>query len=685
MPVDVLRFSMSDIIKHADDGTLGVLAEQIAQRLRPDDDPDGTPTLSGSLKTLESTLPDLCTAAKRADIAAEALIEYPTPGSRFRADVVLIGSRTSRRWQKPTPSVLVIEVRDWASLNEADRHIKRETAGLPRVSYRRSGRRHELRHPGLVAREHAQLIASFSGAFQKRSTVRAAAYLPNAQAPLIRRLERDASSDPSAQDAPEVSFVGQDTVADLTDYLKAHFDSGPEAAGRSKALADRYLADRFRPTADLLGDATAQLDRATEFQLTPDQQRIVDEVSKDVIEAMAPRRRLFAGAGRPSEQEDRKGQVVIVEGSPGTGKTVVGVELLKNAWRRGWNARYASPSSAFNENMRRCFGTGDQSARELFTTVRSLHPYAGGALDLLIIDEAHRLPEFPWTWQTSVAARSDRRPTIDEAFAAAKCLVFFVDASQQVRPADIGDVDLIERAARKHQYEVRRHPLTKGFRAGGAEGYDAWLRRFLGIDSTAQPPLQPWAQTASTTAEKSFSLVTVHDPEALEAIIRSQQHDGAPGAHGRARLTAGFAWPWSDYERTDDLPPDVSHRSGWSMPWNARHAMTIADKPVPEKNMWATGAGGIDQVGCVYTAQGFEFGWVGVLFGEDLVRRGDKWVSQKSKSHDQAIRRATDHDADRAIRSAYRVLMTRGLAGVAICSVDDKTQRYFEELVEKAS
>lgn len=83
MPVDVLRFSMSDIIKHADDGTLGVLAEQIAQRLRPDDDPDGTPTLSGSLKTLESTLPDLCTAAKRADIAAEALIEYPTPDRDF--------------------------------------------------------------------------------------------------------------------------------------------------------------------------------------------------------------------------------------------------------------------------------------------------------------------------------------------------------------------------------------------------------------------------------------------------------------------------------------------------------------------------------------------------------------------------------------------------------------------------
>lgn len=95
--------------------------------------------------------------------------------------------------------------------------------------------------------------------------------------------------------------------------LKAHFDSGPEAAGRSKELADRYLADRFRPTADLLGDATAQLDRATEFQLL-DQQRIVDEVSKDVIEAMAPRRTLFAGAGRPSEREDRKGQVVIVEG-----------------------------------------------------------------------------------------------------------------------------------------------------------------------------------------------------------------------------------------------------------------------------------------------------------------------------------------------------------------------------------
>src|SRR5688572_14125828 len=81
-----------------------------------------------------------------------------------------------------------------------------------------------------------------------------------------------------------------------------------------------------------------------------------------------------------------------------------------------------------------------------------------------------------------------------------------------------------------------------------------------------------------------------------------------------ARLVAGFSFHWSDFDDDGQLVPDV--RVGeWSMPWNARDGVGALGPGVPKSDFWASAKEGIDQVGCVYTAQGFEFDYVGVIVG----------------------------------------------------------------------
>jgi uncharacterized protein len=93
---------------------------------------------------------------------------------------------------------------------------------------------------------------------------------------------------------------------------------------------------------------------------------------------------------------------------------------------------------------------------------------------------------------------------------------------------------------------------------------------------------------------------------------------------------------------------------------------------------------GFGQVGCVYTAQGFEYEWNGVLLGPDLVWRTDRWVAVRSANRDldfRSTKRVNDAEFDLLVRNVYKVLLTRGLRGVHLYSTDAETQRFLEGLV----
>lgn len=165
-------------------------------------------------------------------------------------------------------------------------------------------------------------------------------------------------------------------------------------------------------------------------------------------------------------------------------------------------------------------------------------------------------------------------------------------------------------------------------------------------------------------------------PEALESWLTAQN----PGSGDTARIAAGYCWRWSDPVVVDGrkaLVDDVVI-GDWRRPWNAK-----PEKPVPgapASHFWASDTRGFGQVGCIYTAQGFEYDWAGVIIGDDFVRRGDRWVAQRDRSFDGQVKRASDEEFPALVRNTYKVLLTRGMKATALYSTDPETQRFLEQM-----
>ena len=179
-------------------------------------------------------------------------------------------------------------------------------------------------------------------------------------------------------------------------------------------------------------------------------------------------------------------------------------------------------------------------------------------------------------------------------------------------------------------------------------------------------------------ARRSLDVRIVDDVEELDRLIRVRQQEGHT-----ARLVAGFCWPWSNPEPSGDLVPDVVV-GDWRRPWNARAEAGRLAPGIPKSDYWATDPGGIEQVGCIYTAQGFEFDYVGVIFGRDLLYRPRTgWQGEPSESHDRILSRGvTDEEFTEYVQHVYRVLLTRGLRGCYIHFMDGPTRDFVLSRIE---
>jgi DUF2075 family protein len=143
-------------------------------------------------------------------------------------------------------------------------------------------------------------------------------------------------------------------------------------------------------------------------------------------------------------------------------------------------------------------------------------------------------------------------------------------------------------------------------------------------------------------------------------------------------MTAGFCWRWSDADPQSGLVDDVVI-GDWRRPWNVKGDRGV--NGAPPSQLWATDPAGFDQIGCIYTAQGFEYDWNGVIFGPDLVWRDDRWIADRAASKDSVVARADQSDYDRLIRNTYKVLLTRGMVGTALYSTDPETREKLRDLV----
>jgi DUF2075 family protein len=147
--------------------------------------------------------------------------------------------------------------------------------------------------------------------------------------------------------------------------------------------------------------------------------------------------------------------------------------------------------------------------------------------------------------------------------------------------------------------------------------------------------------------------------------------------------------PLVNRQQTAEYPCVDDVRVGeCSMPWNTQAGARRLGPGIPESDFWASAKEGIDQVGRVYTAQGFEFDYVGVMFGPDLVYRpmDGGWVGRRHGSRDHIVTRGvTDAEFAAFVKSTYHVLLTRDLRGCYVYLMDTPTRDFILSRIERAS
>src|SRR4051794_26171301 len=279
-----------------------------------------------------------------------------------------------------------------------------------------------------------------------------------------------------------------------------------------------------------------------------------------------------------ARRSDHK-SVVVVSGSPGSGKSVIALSLLGELNRRGRSAIHATGSRSFTQTLRKVAGKGSRQVQSLFKYFNSFMDADKNGFDVLIADEAHRLRETSANRWTKAEMRTGKQQ-VDELIDAARVPVFLLDQNQVVRPGEMGTVEDIEKQARERGLDVHRVDLNTQYRSGGSAEYVEWVERLLGL--VPGGPMR-WK------GDERFEVRTAPSPSAMEQALPEKL-----AARQNARMAAGYCWTWSDPRRDGSLVPDV--RIGdWARPWNLKGDRSVGD--APPAALWASDERGFGQVG----------------------------------------------------------------------------------------
>ncbi|MFI2640624.1 DNA/RNA helicase domain-containing protein [Streptomyces sp. NPDC018610] len=582
---------------------------------------------TSEVRSWERSIPALAGVLNDAGLGeVEVMLEYALPLNSKRADAVLAGVHPVTG----EPSYVVVELKQWSQAEPDE-----DDPALCRID----AYAHPVLNPIEQVRRYCEYLVNFNGAVAEHpSRVSGVAYLHNATefgVGALRAVELD--------DRGQL-FTGE-RRGEFIDHLRSRLsDKVPGARP-----ADELQAGRTVPSKQLMSVAAQEVREREQFVLLDEQQVAY---------------RMVLNAVRKAKQSDHK-EVVVVTGGPGTGKSVIALSLLGELYRQGVPALHATGSQSFTKTMRKVAGTRKREVQDLFKYFNSFMTAEKNALDVLICDEAHRVRETSANRYTPAAHRTGKRQ-IDELIDVARVPVFLLDEHQVVRPGEMGTVEEIEAAAAGKGLECHVVPLESQFRCGGSDAYLRWVVRLLDLLPGGPVIWEP---------DDRMQLLVAGSPRELEEFLEARRAQG----YG-ARMSAGYCWPWSPEPKPGDpLPADVVI-GDWARPWNLRGERSVSG--APPSALWATDPAGFGQVGCVYTAQGFEYDWSGVIIGPDLVWRGDRWVTDRTASKDPVFKRSTsDADVDRLIRNTYKVLLTRGMIGTIVYSTDPETREKLRQLV----
>jgi DUF2075 family protein len=546
-------------------------------------------------------------------------IEFGIPQSHKRIDFILTGFSSDGGAR-----MIIVELKQWSTTRLSDRD------GL--IGAQRGGTAYvDGPHPSYQAWSYAALMEGFNEAvYEERMDLRPCAYLHNH---LDDGLINDTRYEAYIERAP-LFLKGESELRRLREFVKRHVRRGDRGE-----LLFKVEGGRIRPSKMLADSLVGMLRGRPEFVLI-DEQKVAYEIA-------------LAAIGKSSSNCR---QVVIVTGGPGTGKSVVAINLLAEITKRGLLGRYvsknAAPRSVYQARMTGSFRQGEIA--NLFGGSGAFYDSESDVFDVLVVDEAHRLN------RKSGLYGNLGENQIMEIMRSAPCSVFFVDDRQTVTLADIGSADEIRSWARVTGAHVTEVDLASQFRCNGSEGYLPWLDDVLGIEP----------QGHDTFDRRSFEFQVIDSPTELHELIEARN------GGNKARVVAGYCWDWKskrDYSAFDIKIGDYQRR------WNLGS----------DGSLWIISPNSVGEVGCIHTCQGLEVDYIGVIVGRDLLYREGTLLTavENRSSMDRSVRgyktamrkdpAGTTQLVDKVIRNTYRTLMTRGLKGCFVHCVDEETQDYF--------
>lgn len=551
-------------------------------------------------------------------------IEYNIPQTSKRVDFLISGYGKDNKG-----NVIIVELKQWEKLQaiEGQEAIVETFTG---------GANRRVVHPSYQAWSYAALIKDYNEYVQDADIeLHPCAYLHNY--PRVENDPLDAKQYKEVlADAPAFTYGQRDA---LRNFIKKSIITGD-----NEDTLVKIEHGKIRPSKQLQDSISGMLKGNKEFIMLDEQKVVYENILSLSTKC----------------QKDGKKRTIIVEGGPGTGKTVVAINLLAELTKRNQFVQYvsknAAPRTVYGYKLK---GTMKKSSVDnLFKGSGCYTEAPMNSVGTILADEAHRLNEKSGMFQNMGENQ------IKEIIHASRCSVFFIDESQRVTTSDIGSIAEIEKWAERENSEVIKMELVSQFRCNGSDGYLAWIDDVLQIRNTSNYDLEG----------VDYDIRICDSPKEMEHIVIEKNR-----IRNRARILAGYCWNWPKDTRNDVNYHDIKI-GDYGISWNLDGGDAFAINP-----------DSVHEAGCIHTSQGLEFDYVGVIIGDDMRYENGEIVTDYSKraKTDQSMKgikglakddpEKASQLADEIIKNTYRTLMTRGMKGCYVYCTDSELAAYLKE------
>jgi len=556
-------------------------------------------------------------------------IEFRIPFTNKRVDFIITGKSEDN-----LTSIIIVELKRWDQVEKVE-----GKDGIVKTPLGKG--LHETTHPSYQVWSYYCLLKDFNETIQlENMQLHPCAYLHN----LVFELNKDINDKIYSYYIDKAPIYTKGDALKLREFIVKFVKYGD-----NKESLFKIDSGKLKPSKSLQDSLTGLLNGNQEFILIDDQKVVYEEILQNALKS----------------KKDNKKIVIIVRGGPGTGKSVIAINLLVNLIHNDLLVHYlsknAAPRNVYSAKLKQSLTKSHID--NLFKGTGLFHSCDKNLFDVLIVDEAHRLNK------KSGLFKNLGENQVKEIINASKCSIFFIDENQKVDIFDIGSEAEIKKYAEKYNAEINLLELNSQFRCGGSDGYISWVDDVLDIKETAN----------YDGFDKHYDFKVFDNPNDLKNIIFEKNK-----INNKARLLAGYCWKWnSEGKNTNKVSDIIIPEYNFEMSWNLDTTST-----------WAIDKDSVNEVGCIHTSQGLEFDYVGVIIGLDIRYENDNIITDFTKraKTDQSLKgivtiakenkAKADKIADEIIKNTYRTLMTRGQKGCYIYCVDKSLSEYIKKRLE---